>query len=105
MRIAALVVFLLTSLVGCAATGAVPIDVPVDIAIEGSTGDVNTSITNSVHNIVSQLEVWQMGVIVGLAWLVGWLSPGPFEIIRGFFAGVTEVFKGIGSVVNLWRKS
>ena len=80
-------------LMGCSSLSS-PIDVPVDIAVGGDVRDVNTSITNSVHNIVSQMEVWQMGVVVGLAWLVGWLSPGPLEIIRGFFAGLSEIVKG-----------
>ena len=90
-------------LVGCASTGApvsTPIDVPIEVVSGGDVGEVNTSINNSVHNIVSQLEVWQMGLIVGLAWLVGWLSPGPFELIKGFFRGVTEVIKGI---VGIWK--
>ncbi|MGJ8839559.1 hypothetical protein AB9H28_24685 [Salmonella enterica subsp. enterica serovar Kentucky] len=105
MRILAIVLFTLF-LAGCAHTGSSsPVDVPIDIGISETNGDVNTSITTSVQNIVSQLEVWQMGVIVGSAWLVGWLSPGPLEIIRGFFTGVSEVFKGFWGWVSLWRKS
>lgn len=92
-----LALFLLVNLASCASTST-PIDIPVDLNIQGDTRDVNTSISNSVHNIVSQLEAWQMGVIVGLAWLVGWLSPGPLEIIRGFFGGLTEILKGFGSI-------
>lgn len=83
---------------GCSLTPDTPIEVPVDIGVAGNAGDVNTTISNSVQNIVSQMEVWQMGTIVGLAWLVGWLSPGPLEIIRGFFSGITEIVKGITSL-------
>jgi len=79
-----------------------PIDVPVDIGVSGDVGEVNTSITNSVQNIVSQMEVWQMATIVSLAWLVGWLSPGPLEIIRGFFSGLTEIVTGVS---RLFRRS
>ena len=87
--------FLLSSvLMGCAATGAAPVDIPIDIAIEGTQGDVNTSITNSVHNIVSQLEVWQMGIIVGLAFLVGWLAPNPAVMITSFFSSLRMILKG-----------
>lgn len=93
------VVLLSFLLTGCVLNGT-PVEVPVDVTSGGDIGEVNTSINNSVQNIVSQLEVWQMGLIVGLAWLVGWLSPGPLEIIRGFFGGVSEVIKG---VVGIWR--
>lgn len=95
------VVFVIATLllVGCASTST-PIDIPVEVVTGGDVGEVNTSINNSVQNIVSQLEVWQMSLIVGLAWLVGWLSPGPLEIIRGFFGGVSEVIKGL---VGIWR--
>jgi hypothetical protein len=93
-----LTVLIVFSLAGCAALSGAPVEIPVDIAIAGSTGDVNTSITSSVHNIVSQLEAWQMGVIVGLAWLVGWLSPGPMEMIRGFFSGLSLVLTGFARV-------
>lgn len=86
-------------LTGCASTST-PIDIPVEVVTGGNVGAVNTSIHNSVQNIISQLEVWQLSLIVGLAWLVGWLSPTPIEIIRGFFGGVTEVIKGI---VGIWR--
>jgi hypothetical protein len=94
--IRALLVCLLLS--GCALTSGAPVDIPVDIAIAGSTGDVTTSITSSVHNIVSQLEAWQMGVIVGLAWLVGWLSPGPMDMITGFFSGMSALVKGFTTI-------
>lgn len=80
-------------MVGCASTST-PIDIPVEITTAGDVGEVNTSINNSVQNIVSQLEAWQMGLIVGLAWLVGWLSPGPLEIIRGFFSGIGAFITG-----------
>ena len=88
---------LITLLSGCATTMS-PIDVPVDIGITGDTGDVNTSISNSVQNIVSQLEWWHMATIVGLAYLVGLLSPGPLDWIRGFFAGLKEIIVGIRSI-------
>lgn len=80
-------------MVGCAST-ATPIDVPVDIVTGGDVRDVNTSITTSVQNIVSHLEWWHMATVVGLAWLVGWLSPGPMEMIRGFFSGLGAVITG-----------
>ncbi|CAH9011685.1 TMhelix containing protein [Vibrio phage 464E53-1] len=92
MRIVLLVLFSLI-MVGCAST-ATPIDIPVEIVTGGDVGEVNTSITNSVQNIVSHLEWWHMATIVGLAWLVGWLSPGPMEIIRGFFKGMGAVITG-----------
>lgn len=80
-------------MVGCAST-ATPIDIPVDIVTGGDVRDVNTSITTSVQNIVSHLEWWHMATVVGLAWLVGWLSPGPMEMIRGFFSGLGAVITG-----------
>lgn len=85
--------FLLLLLSGCATTMS-PIDVPVEVITGGDVGEVNTSITNSVQNIVSQLEWWHLATIVGLAWFVGWLSPGPMEIITGFFSGLGAVIKG-----------
>lgn len=93
-----LTVLIASSLAGCASMSGAPVDIPVDIAIAGSTGDVTTSISSSVHNIATQLEAWQMGVIVGLAWLVGWLSPGPLEIIGSFFTGLSAVAKGFRSL-------
>jgi hypothetical protein len=86
-------------LAGCA-SGITPIEVPVTSTVGGDVGEINNSISNSVQNIVSQMEWWHMATVVGLAWLVGWLSPGPIEIIRSFFSGLTEIVRGITS---FWR--
>lgn len=98
MRILVLLSALLFT--GCATTMS-PIDVPLDVNVGGDVGEVNTSITNSVQNIVSQMEWWHMATVVGLAYMVGWLSPGPVEIIRSFFSGIKEIVLGIRSVFRV----
>lgn len=82
---------------GCA-SNATPVDIPVDIALAGDAGEVNTAISSSIQNIVNQMDWTTLATIGVLAWFVGWLSPGPLEIISGFFTGVKQVISGVRSL-------